>query len=60
MDACGDQIHQVSEASRVTKGWDDQIDDILLKQMVKETVDSVRQGDPAQGDWCVNESEINV
>lgn len=43
----------------VTKGWDDQVDDILLKQMVKETVDEAQQEDPAWSDWCVNRSEIS-
>lgn len=47
-------------ASAVTKGWDDQVDNILLKRMVKETVDRVRQENPARGDCCVNGSEINV
>lgn len=28
--------------------------------MLKETVDRVQQKDPAQGNWCVNGSEVNV
>lgn len=28
------------QANTVTKGWDEQLDDILLKQIVKETLDS--------------------
>lgn len=36
------------QANKVSKGWDDQVDDIPLKQMVKETMDKVQQEDPAQ------------
>ena len=47
-------------ASSVTKGWDDETRDNLLQRMISETVDSVRWGDPAHGDWCLDGRELNV
>ena len=48
------------KTSLVTKGWDDETRDNLLQCMISETVDFVRQDDPAHGDWCVEGRELNV
>ena len=55
--ACGVLKRRVSS---VTKGWDDETRENLMQRMISETVDSVRRDDPAHGDSCVHELELNV
>ena len=47
-------------ASLVTKGWEDETKDAFSQRMVSEIEDSVEQDDPARGDWCVDDQELNV
>ena len=51
---------QCVRASLVTKGWDDETRNNLMQHMIFETVDSVRQDDPAHGEWRVDGRELNI
>lgn len=56
VDGCvGRQVHYAADKS-ITKGCDDQVDDIALKLIMNDTADRVRKKYPARGDWCVNRS----
>ena len=47
-------------ATDVTRGWDDEVTDILLTTMITEVVARVHQKDPVWGKWCVDGPELNV
>lgn len=47
-------------ASLVMMGWNDDVRDTLLWRMMFETVNAVKQDNPAHGDWCVDGWELNV
>lgn len=49
------QVHYAADKS-ITKGCNDQVDDIALKQIMNDTAERVRKKYPARGDWCVNGS----
>ena len=44
----------------VTRGWDDEVNDVPLTTMITEVVAKVRQKDPVRGKWCVDGPELDV
>ena len=47
-------------ATSVSSGWDNEVGDATLRNMLTETVTNVPQDDPVRGDWCVNGNEFTV
>ena len=47
-------------AAVITKGWDDEVTDVLLTTKITEVVARVHQEDPVRGKWYVNGPELDV
>ena len=44
----------------VTKGWNDPVNDVSLRQVVEEVLGRVTRDDPGQGNWSVSGEELNA
>ena len=47
-------------ANTVTTGWDDEAQDSLLAQMIRDIFMRVTQDTPVKGDWCISGQEVTV
>ena len=47
-------------ANTVTTGWNDEAQDLLLAQMIRDIFTRVTQENPVKGDWCISGQEVIV
>ena len=48
------------QASDITAGWVDKIDDAPLNTVIKEVLTRVPKKDPARGRWCVDSQALSI
>ena len=47
-------------ANIVTTGWDDEVQDPLLAQIIRDIFARITQDDPVKGDWCISGQVVTV
>ena len=47
-------------ATSVSSGWDDEVQDAPLRNMLTKTVARVTRDNPVWGDWCIDKNEFTI